>query len=73
MLVSAVYQHESAIGALSLEPPSNLPPHQTPPSYDRAPDLNSLYHTVNVHRLSDFTYGDVCFNTTLSICPMSPH
>ena len=65
-------QAQGYICTLSLKPLSHLPPHQIPLSYDRAPDLNSLHHTVKVHWLPNFTYGDVCFNSTLSIHPISP-
>ena len=51
----AIQQHESAIGIHippPLEPPYHLPPHPTPESCHRAPDLSSLCHTANFHSLS---------------------
>ena len=69
MLVSAIHQHESAIGThrdpLSLEPPSDIPPlyvvtgHQVEllVSYGRFP--LAFY----------FTYDNVYFNVTFSFCP----
>ena len=49
VLVSAIHQHESAIGVrspLSLEPPSHHPPHPTSLGCHRAPDLSSLHRTA---------------------------
>jgi len=52
VLVSAIYQHESAISPLPLEPLSNLLSHPTPIGCHRAPTLGSLHHTANFQRLS---------------------
>ena len=54
MLVSAIHQHESAIG-IHMSSPMNLPPtsHPFPPSrLLRSPSLSSLSHTANSHWLS---------------------
>ena len=69
VLVSAVYQHESALDK-HMSPPSwaSLPP--PTPSHllgcHRAPDLSFLSHTANFHRLSNFTYGNVYVSMLLS-------
>ena len=60
MLVSAIYQNESAIGicmspssCVSLPPPTaHLPSQPTLLDCHRAPDLSSLHHTANFHWLS---------------------
>ena len=57
LLVSTIYQHESAIG-IHVSPPSwnssHLLPRPTPLGCRRAPDLSSLCHTWNVRWLSNF-------------------
>ena len=58
LLVSAVHQHESAIGVhmpLPLEPSSHLPPNSNTVHCHRVPNLNSLHLTANFHWLSVFT------------------
>ena len=65
MLIPAIHQHESAIGAHT-PPPSraSLPPH--PLNCPRASDLSSWCHTANSHWLS-LLYLVICiFNATLS-------
>ena len=55
-MVSAIHQHESAIGIyispFPIEPSSHLPPHPTPLGCHRALALSSLHHTTNSHWLS---------------------
>jgi len=63
VLISAIYQHEWAIGT-HLRPTSHP---ISPSGYHRAPDLNSLYHTVSFHWLSNFTYGNVYVSILLSV------
>ena len=60
MLVSAVHQHESAMGmhmSLPLEAPSYLPPHPTLLGCHRAPDLCSWHCIVSSHWLSTYFMG----------------
>ena len=74
VLVSAIYQNESAIGicmspssCVSLPPPTaHLPSQPTLLDCHRAPDLSSLHHTANFHWLSNFTYGHVYVSMLLS-------
>ena len=78
VLVSAVYQHKSALGIhicpFSLEPPSYVPPHPIPLGHHRAPSWSSLHHTAHFRRLSNFTYGNVCVLMLLSqFTPPSPY
>jgi len=63
---------------LPLEPTSLLPSHTTPLGWccpQRALDLSFLHHSLNVHRLSSFTYSNVYVSMLLSqfspSCP--PH
>ena len=68
MLVSAIYQHESAIG-IHISPSSwtCLPPHFTPLGCRRTPDLSSLHHTEHFHQL----YANLCAHAAFSICTPS--
>ena len=74
MLVSAIHQHESAIG-IHMSPPkqTSLPPHSTPLHCHRALDLSSLHHTANSHWLSILYLVSIYFNATLPICPHCVH
>ena len=59
VLVSALQQCESAIGiqvSSLLDLPSHLAPYPTPLGCHTAPDLSSMYYTVNFHRLCNFTH-----------------
>ena len=79
LLVSTIYQHESAIG-IHVSPPSwnssHLLPLPTPLGCRRAPDLSSLCHTWNVRWLSNFPYDNMYVSMLLSQfvppCPSSP-
>ena len=56
MVISAVYQHGSAIGirmSHALEPSSHLPPQPTSLDCHKTLALSSLHHTANSHWLSD--------------------
>ena len=44
VLVSAIYQHESAVGTSVLSPRTSLLLHATPLGCHRAPGLSSLHH-----------------------------
>ena len=59
-------QPQVYICPLPREPP--LPPHPTPLGCHRAPDLGSLCHTANSHRLF-YIWQHICFCAILSICP----
>ena len=62
VMVSPIYQHESAIGthvSPHPEPSSHTPPHTTPPGFSRAPALGARLHALNWHWSSVFTYGNV--------------
>ena len=72
-MVSAIHQHESAIGIyicpFPIEPSSHLPPHPTLLGCHRAPDLSSLHHTANFHLLSILhmvMYMFPCYSLKLS-------
>jgi len=69
LLVSTIYQHESAIG-IHVSPPSwnssHLLPLPTPLGCRRAPDLSSLCHTWNVRWLSNFPYDNMYVSMLLS-------
>ena len=61
MLVSAIYQRESAIGihVSSLSWSSlHFTPNPTPPGYHRALDSSPLPHTANFHQPSNSTHGN---------------
>ena len=77
VLVSAIYQHESAISTHMfphpVELPSHLPPHPTPLGYHRVPDFSSLCRTVNSHWLSNFSCDNSYDSILLSLfVPPSP-
>ena len=66
-MVSAIYQHDSAIGIhISIPFLLSLPPHPTPLGGHEAPDLGSLYHTANSHWLSILHIVICLFQCTLS-------
>ena len=74
VLVSAIYQHESAV-RLYMSSPSwtSLPPRTTLLGYHRVPDLSFLPHTENYHWLSNFIYGNIYVSMVLSqFVPFSP-
>lgn len=57
-----VNQAKVYVRPLPLEPTSLLPSHTTPLGWccpQRALDLSFLHHSLNVHRLSSFTYSNV--------------
>ena len=57
---------------LPFEPLSHLPPHPTPLSCQKAPDLSSLSHTADSHWLS-ILYSNVYMSLLLSqFAPPSP-
>ena len=69
VLVSAIYQHESATGILILPPsltslPLSTPSH--PPGRHRTLDLSSLCHSENFHWLSNFVYSNIYVSMLLS-------
>ena len=67
VLVSAIYQHESAISIYMSSPSwTSLPPRTALLGYHRAPDLSFLPHTEDYHWLSNFTYGNACVSMVLS-------
>ena len=74
VLVSAIHQHDSAVG-IHMSPPkqTSLPPHSTPLHCHRALDLSSLHHTANSHWLSILHLVSIYFNATLPICPHCVH
>ena len=74
MLVSAIHQHEPAIGVHRSPPKwTSLPPHSTPLHCHRAPDLCSLLHTANSHWLSILHMVGIYFNATPPVCPHCVH
>ena len=75
--VSAMYQHESAIGIcicpLPLEPPCCFPPLPTLLGCHWVPDLTALRHAANSHSLFNVAYGNVYVLMPLfQLVPPSP-
>ena len=68
MVVSAIHQHESAIGIYRC-PPSLFPPHPTSLGCHKAGALGSQRHTANSHWLSLLHMVIICFNAALSNHP----
>ena len=67
MLVSAIHQHESAIGSLPLEPPSHLPLLPTPLGCCRVPVwVPWVIQQISIGYLFYIWYC-LCFHATLSI------
>ena len=59
------------ISSLALQPSSHLSRNPNLLGCHRALDLSSLSHTMGLHWLSNFPYGNACFKATLLVCPMS--
>ena len=78
VLVSAIHQHESAIG-IHMSSPMNLPPtsHPFPPCrLLQSPSLSSLSHTANSHWLSILhmvVYMLLCYSLHSSHLLLPPH
>ena len=69
MLVSAIHQHESAIG-IHMSPPSwtSLPPQPHPSRLSQISQLSSLHHRANSPWLSIWHMVMYMFNAVFSIC-----
>ena len=75
VLISAIHQHELAIGThvpLPLETPSHLPLHPTHLDCHRAPGWSSLRHTANSHWLSVLHMVAFMFQCHCQFLPPSP-
>ena len=70
-LVSAIHQHESAIGIHMSPPCWNTLPSSHPSVMLQSPSLNSMSHTGNSHWLT-FLWWCICLNASLSNCPTHP-
>ena len=75
MLVSAIHQHEPAIGIHMSIPPSHVPPHPTCVGCHGALDLGSLCHRANSH-WSSLLHMVIetfqCYAVNSSHLPLSP-
>ena len=77
VLVSAIYQRESAIGIYMHppEPPFRSPSRPTPSMLSQSPGLNSLCHTENSHWLSvlyTVMYRFPCYSLSSSLSLLPP-